>query len=449
MKTTVPSYTSFTKVILVLAFLATGLVTRAQSGPGGGSGSGHQTTPELVFKNPTLESGTALADNAVYRFKSVTNNVDALVKITGRSSSLVKVTNIDMPGTGYQNAFQPQITYNDGNASAFKNWWMDFDISFVNKSSGAAVSVSDFKVTGIDIDGDGSKLNEYVSFYNASSYVLENNSQLSVSNLLATILGLLIPGREFDGPTTNYVDIDVTATRVMTTVNYVNKSNFRMRAGAQTGNTSSSAAERQYSFWFKGFTYNTPVQATLPIKLVSFNAMLNNAKVDLKWITAEEKNVSHFSIEKSLDGKTYTEAGIVFAYGNSNETLTYNFSDNSINPSKPSVVYYRLRSIDIDGKSQVSEVRVIRIGKQNELTAKILAYPNPVVNEVRVTIPNSWQGKKVTFEVMNLTGQMIERRETGTGSQTETINLSKVAPGNYMVRVTCNGEIAMQKVVKQ
>ncbi len=36
---------------------------------------------ELVFTDPKLETGTDRADGAVYRFKSVRPNVDALLKI--------------------------------------------------------------------------------------------------------------------------------------------------------------------------------------------------------------------------------------------------------------------------------------------------------------------------------------------------------------------------------
>nr|WP_287424193.1 hypothetical protein [Candidatus Brachybacter algidus] len=50
--------------------------------------------------------------------------------------------------------------------------------------------------------------------------------------------------------------------------------------------------------------------STLPVKLTAFTAILNNNKVDLKWTTASEVNVSHFVVEKSTDGINYSDAGM-------------------------------------------------------------------------------------------------------------------------------------------
>lgn len=444
MKTTLPLSKQIFRSLLVGCTLFTSVFATAQSGNGG-----QQSIPELVFKNATRESGSAGADGTVYRFSNVTSNVDALVTIAGRSSSLVTLSTIDRTGTGYDNAFQPEVSYNNGNASSNRNWWMDFDVRFVTKDGNTPVTVNEFKVTALDVDGDGSRLREYVGFYNAQSYILENNTQLSVQNIVATIFGLLTPGRQFDGPTTNYNNIDVTATRVMTTLGYTNKSNFRVRAGGATGNGSSSAASRMYSFWFKGFSYTAPVQSTLPVKLMSFNATLGTNKVDLKWVTAEEKNVSHFEVEKSTDGKTFSSIGVVFAFGNSAEVRNYAFTDNNVNSSKDGVIYYRLRSVDVDTKSELSQVRMIHLSKRAGAELSLLTYPNPASSDLRVTIPAQWQGKKVAYEVISQNGQVLISTQNAAASQTENLNISKLPTGYYAVRASCNGETAQQKIIKQ
>jgi len=71
----------------------------------------------LIFKNSVLLSGTAGQDGAVYRFSLVTTNVDALVKINGRSSSSVKLLDIDLTGMGWDKSFQPQVTCSDNNTT--------------------------------------------------------------------------------------------------------------------------------------------------------------------------------------------------------------------------------------------------------------------------------------------------------------------------------------------
>jgi hypothetical protein len=193
--------------------------------------------------------------------------------------------------------------------------------------------------------------------------------------------------------------------------------------------------------------YSTPI--LLPVKLVSFSAMLNTDKVDLKWTTSSEKNVSHFSIEKSTDGINYGETGVVFANGNTSEIKNYSFTDGNINTSQPGVIYYRLRSVDIDGKSELSYVRSIRIGKTAEQKISVVAYPNPVINELRVTIPSSWQNKKVSYEVYNNMGQVALKNIVSMAGQTESLQLAKLTKGFYIVKVSCEGKAASQPIIKQ
>ncbi len=173
----------------------------------------------------------------------------------------------------------------------------------------------------------------------------------------------------------------------------------------------------------------------------------NNKKVDLKWVTATEINTSHFIIEKSIDGKNFFDAGKVLAGGYAKDKSNYNFSDNLAEAQK-GVIYYRLRSVDIDGKSEYSATRIIRLSDDSKNKVILQTYPNPVANEVRITIPSHWQGKKVTYELINGNAQTLRRVEVGSGSQTESLNINDLARGFYIVVVTCDGEIAQQKVVK-
>jgi hypothetical protein len=46
-------------------------------------------------------------------------------------------------------------------------------------------------------------------------------------------------------------------------------------------------------------------------------------------------------------------------------------------------------------------------------------------------------------------GQVVIRNEVVSASQTETINVSNLSPGFYIVKVSSNGEMAHQKIIKQ
>src|SRR4030095_6036275 len=331
---------------------------------------------ELRFRDPELYSGVDKQDGAVYRFRNVITsggpNVDALVTVSGRSSNQVKTLDIDKKTTGHDKAFQPQITYGDNNSPAgIADWWMEFEFTFVSSNNGAAAKVDSFRLTALDIDGNGDKINEWVTFYNNKAYTLESNSVLQALNVL-DLLGADL-GKQFSGPTTNFVDIDTSATAVMVTNFYQNTNTFKIRAGAQSTGAN-GAADRMYSFWFKSFDYQAPATFHLPLVLNQFNATLSGKKVNLNWVTGMEKELSHFVIERSVNGVDYVQAGKVSAKGSSNVKIDYSFQD-MLNSGAKGMLYYRLKMVDIDNKYQYSPVRVIRVAElKNEV--KILAYPN-------------------------------------------------------------------------
>lgn len=401
----------------------------------------------LVFKNPQLIDGTAGQNGAVYRFPLVTSNVDALMTISGRSNGLVKLLNIDMTHTGHDKAFQPQVTYNNNTTpGGTSDWWMEFQVSFVKANTTMPVAVDSFDLTALDIDGNGDRLYEWVCFYDLKTSMFELNTLLQSTTLLDYVLGLLSPiGKKFTGPTNNYLDVDTSATRVMATTHYENKSQFRMRVGGHSTG-SQGAADRMYSFWFKSFAFKAPVTSTLPVKLKSFNAKKNDTKVALTWTTSMEKNVSHFVIQRSLNGSDYSDIGMIFTNGDSDLERNYQFSDDVKHMSKQ-VVYYRLKIVDLDARFEYSPLRIIRVEESNQAPT-VLAYPNPVTDNLRITLPSAWQDDKITIDLVNTNGQLIKRVTNNRASQTETVDVRELAVGLYMVRVSNGSETAVQRIIK-
>lgn len=408
-----------------------------------------QSVQELVFKNSYLLSGSAGQDGAKYVFPNVKTGIDAVLTIAGRSEAAVKLDQLDETGTGYDNAFQPRIG-RSGSVPANSSWWMEFEITFYMAGYTTApykVQIDNFKTTGLDIDGDNSGLREFTQMNEITSFATSSSSALQATLIATLPVNLYSNLPEFTykflAPTTGYPGIDTTAVSVMVTSQYMYKKSITFRIGGQTGGASVSSPSRQNSVWFKEFSLST-----LPVKLASFTATLKNTNAELKWTTSSEINVSHFVVERSTDGENFSDAGMIFAYGNATDNTNYSFSDN-VSSVQSGIIYYRIRSVDIDGKSQYSETRIIRISKTTDSNITIQAYPNPVINELRVSIPSSWQNKKVVYELFSANGQAAKKMETASSNQTETLSVNSLAPGFYIVRVSCNGEIAQQKIIKQ
>jgi Secretion system C-terminal sorting domain len=243
------------------------------------------------------------------------------------------------------------------------------------------------------------------------------------------------------GSTASMPVINVSETKNKAIFTYRNKDNFDFVMGAQNSSATSSEGMRTVSFLVKQFSL-----FSLPVKLISFSASLTNSKTELNWKTTAELNLSHFAVEKSTDGINFSAIGTVIANGSQTTETSYHYSD-MVN-SQETIIYYRLRSVDFDGKGEYSEIRVIRTNKKEQGAISILAYPNPVSTELRVTIPESWQQKKLLYEIITLAGQTVMQKENTNSSQTETVSVNNLSAGIYLLRVTCKGQTAQQRIVK-
>lgn len=443
MKTTIttPGKPLASKLLLLCIGSLISVCAFSQSGPGGGKST------KMDFRNPVLVAGTAGKDGATYKFPKAGDKIDALVKIKGRSNSLVQLINIDLKSSGFDKAWQPQVGYNNNRINSAGEWWMEFEISFTDEKSGAPVTVDEFDLSAIDIDGNGDKIREFVSFYNLKSYTVEKNSILSISNLLGTLLNGLTGtiGKRFDGPTRNLANIDTSGTSVMVSTTYQNIQSFTVRLGG-VASGANSATERMYSMYYQSFKYTTPVNATLPVKLESFDTKLADSKVELDWKTAEELNFSHFVIERSNDGNNYKEIAMVFSNAEVGGS-EYEYND-LLTKNTTGFFYYRLKMVDRDGSAKYSKVRIVKIGGSNNIVA-VAAYPNPVTNELRITIPQAWQNRPVSYEMVNLNGVIVKKQINEHASQTESILVSSLQAGNYIVRLTSGDETAVQMIAKR
>ncbi len=252
-----------------------------------------------------------------------------------------------------------------------------------------------------------------------------------------------------NAPTPNSTTGSGAATGSVKATGFVSQIKFKIYVRGDGGNTRwSSSSMHPGDLWMIGVSVGSSSALPVPVKLSSFTATLNNNKTDLRWSTATEINASHFVVERSLDGINFSDAGMVFAAGNSTETLQYSFSDN-LQTVSAAVIWYRLRTVDIDGMTEYSDTRIIRIGKITEKSLTIQSFPNPATTELRISIPADWQSKKVQYELINLSGQIVKRIQANSSNQTEVISIATLAPGMYVARVICGEQVAQQRIIKQ
>lgn len=394
--------------------------------------TGKSSVGQLVFRNATLEtpSNTNLKVGSVYRFSQVAPNIDALVRIDSLVNGAA-VTSIDISNTGYTDAFQP--TVRPGNIGMS---YALFTISFVRQATSTSVFLNSVTATTLDLDGSAfvKEMSE-IDMNGGTSTFMSNNPQISVSLLTGKFRGLNLLGRDYSG-------IDTTAHEVMYKVQRNNVSSFKIRFGSLTTGLSSSA--RMFSVYMKEFQIANAT--TLPVDLLNFQATLKDKRATLNWVTTNHYNFSHFVIEKSTDAKHFSEAAILFAETSSSVENSFQYKDDLKNGTS-TAYYYRLKIVDIDGKYSYSETRMVRLSKELS-KIQISIFPNPVVNEVLVQIPEEWQHKKVVYEIYNTTGVLLQRYQNNQATQIQSLNVQQLDNGSYFVRVSNNTNSATSKIIK-
>jgi hypothetical protein len=182
----------------------------------------------------------------------------------------------------------------------------------------------------------------------------------------------------------------------------------------------------------------------LPVKLLEFVGKINGGTNDLSWITATEQNTAWHIIEHSKDGTNdWTEMGRVRASGNSSTAHGYEWID-----EKPlAKSYYRLRSLDFDGYTDVSNVILLqRLKGEN---AYIAAYPVPTEGIVRIDY-EALDTNIHTVRIIDELGRVLNKFEItpSEGLNSMMINLSDYANAMYMITMDSGTNRRVVRVVK-
>lgn len=181
------------------------------------------------------------------------------------------------------------------------------------------------------------------------------------------------------------------------------------------------------------------LDAALPIILSRFYITCSGNKATLNWQTTQEINSDRFEIEYSMDGLSWTTAGIVSAKGNSNTLTDYTFIDSG-NGRK----YYRLKIVDKDGKFSYSIV----LANDCDITRPAFnVYPNPCTDKINIQLPATNNNSAIT--VRDISGRTIYQETIKPGNNRFTINVSAFANGVYLLEYYSNSFYHETKFVKQ
>jgi len=146
------------------------------------------------------------------------------------------------------------------------------------------------------------------------------------------------------------------------------------------------------------------IETALPVKFMGFTAARSKNEVLIQWTTTEEVNASHYEIERSNDGSNWNTIATVAAKGSAASINQYRYAD--VN-SASVTVYYRVKQVDVDGRSMFTAVKSVAKDKTNA-GVSVAGVSGTVVLQFEKQVAGS-----VTVQLIDISGRI---------SSTQTLN---------------------------
>ena len=171
------------------------------------------------------------------------------------------------------------------------------------------------------------------------------------------------------------------------------------------------------------------VDGTLPVIWGDFTAEKKEQTSLLNWTTLQERNVSKFIVERSLNGAAFETIGEMKAVGSSSQRNKYDFIDNS---PLDGANYYRIRQLDHDGKMNFSVIRSLSFDRHPTI---ITITPNPARDVIKIGIPGNQKTLQVT--IYSSAGQKLN--SFMINGQNGSYNVSQHPAGLYNIQIVGEG----------
>jgi Secretion system C-terminal sorting domain len=387
--------------------------------------------PDYYFTKPVLESGTDLAEGAVYRFADVRPGVDALVEVK-KFHGGVTLWSIDESWTGFDEAFQPFIHCPPGT-----DGYVEFEINFVQAGTTNLVKQTEVPITPVDIDG---------GLYND----LFEQDQIKVENgyvdydLLGAKLDLKVQGggwfRAKDKTGVALAGIDTTDKQAMFTVVNANVDQVRIKMGAANSDSYSDDV-RYRSVYFKKFAYTSAYSLLSASSLKNFNGYAKTNQVNLQWTLTASNQLKTIVVEKSTSSNGFEAIAAI----EGSEVNTYNYTDNA----PTAVNYYRLKMVSFNGKVEYSNVLVFKTSVSAKESFKV--YPTVVSENATVSVAAATK-EQTSVQLVDLSGRSVYQQAVTlqAGNNTFTIDgLNSLPKGTYVAVLKTGTVLNTQKIIKQ
>ncbi len=209
-----------------------------------------------------------------------------------------------------------------------------------------------------------------------------------------------------------------------------------------------SMSDANVKFVDDGTAVINPEAGPMPVTLTRFTAtLLQNNQVKVDWATSMEINCKEFVVQRSYDGKIFTDGETVTGNGTTNLVHTYSVNDD-VASFTGTTVYYRLKQIDLDGKENLSKIVPVKL--QNNTSSSVIVSPNPFKDFINIAL--QWdETEMVSAKIFSVQGREVlsKQMQVNKGNNNLKISdLSNLPSGNYILEIVSPSQKIIQKIIK-
>jgi hypothetical protein len=140
-------------------------------------------------------------------------------------------------------------------------------------------------------------------------------------------------------------------------------------------------------------------------------------------------------------GQSFSLSDKMAGHGTVSTEQKYQFTDN--NPVK-GVNYYRLKQVDYDGNFTYSKTATVTF---ENLVSAFKIFPNPAVNNIQLTLPQSTQTSVINL--FDINGKKLMEKQLDGNIVSQTLDVSTLAAGVYQLTLIQGTQQQTLKLIKE
>ena len=169
----------------------------------------------------------------------------------------------------------------------------------------------------------------------------------------------------------------------------------------------------------------------LSVEIVEFTAkVLEDGNVEVAWITAEEKNVDYYLIQRSFNGYQWEDIAEVKPNDGSNYSIIDEKAPYNTN------IYYKLREFEKEKKSSTTISKIIKVKKDQSIKNGLNNfYFNSGNKNLEVSLGKEAENPYTVY-IYDVNGKEVLQKSIPVGSKEFVFELNEVTTGIYFFSIS-------------